>query len=51
MKDKAFARAVSREMMLSGAQDLGVPFDELVAEVVTALSGVADRLGLAGPTA
>ena len=51
MKDKAFARAVSREMMLAGAEDLGVPFDELAAEVVTALSGVADRLGLAGPTA
>jgi len=51
MKDKAFARAVSREMMLAGADDLGVPFDELTAEVVTALSGIADRLGLAGPTA
>ncbi|MHB8630725.1 MAG: HD domain-containing protein [Candidatus Limnocylindria bacterium] len=50
MKDKAFARAVSREMMLAGADDLGVPFDELTAEVVTALSGVAERLGLAGPT-
>jgi predicted hydrolase (HD superfamily) len=48
MKDKAFARAVSREMMLAGADDLGVPFDELVSEVVTALSSVADRLGLAG---
>src|SRR3981189_766621 len=31
MKDKAFARAVSREMMLAGAEDLGVPFDELIA--------------------
>ena len=51
MKDKAFARAVSREMMLAGADDLGVPFDELVAEVVTALSAVADRLGLAGAPA
>ena len=48
MKDKAFARAVSREMMLAGAEDLGVPFDELTAEVVAALSGIADRLGLAG---
>jgi predicted hydrolase (HD superfamily) len=38
-------------MMLAGAEDLGVPFDDLVAEVVTALGGVADRLGLAGPTA
>jgi predicted hydrolase (HD superfamily) len=51
MKDKAFARAVSREMMLTGAADLGVPFDELTAEVVRALSGIADRLGLAGPEA
>src|SRR5258706_13119675 len=48
MKDKAFARAVSREMMLAGAGDLGVPFDELTSEVVAALAGVADRLGLAG---
>ena len=51
MKDKAFARAVSREMMLSGAEDLGVPFDELVSEVVSALSGIADRLGLEGSPA
>jgi predicted hydrolase (HD superfamily) len=48
MKDKAFARAVSREMMLAGADDLGIPFDEVTAEVIAALSGVADRLGLAG---
>ena len=48
MKDKAFARAVSREMMLRGAEDLQVAFDELVAEIVTALGRVADRLGLAG---
>ena len=48
MKDKAFARAVSREMMLKGAEDLQVPFDDLVAEVVGALDAVADRLGLAG---
>ena len=48
MKDKAFARAVSREMMLAGADDLGIPFDELIAEVIAALSGIADRLGLAG---
>jgi predicted hydrolase (HD superfamily) len=48
MKDKAFARAVSREMMLKGAEDLQVPFDTLVAEVVGALTAVADRLGLEG---
>jgi putative nucleotidyltransferase with HDIG domain len=48
MKDKAFARAVSRDMMLKGADDLGVAFDELVGEVVIAMGRVADRLGLAG---
>ncbi|MDP9266007.1 MAG: HAD family hydrolase [Chloroflexota bacterium] len=48
MKDKAFARAVSREMMEKGAEGLGMPFEELVAEVVRALTGVADRLGLEG---
>jgi putative nucleotidyltransferase with HDIG domain len=48
MKDKAFARAVSREDMLHGAADLGVDFDEHVAFVARAMTGVADRLGLAG---
>src|SRR5258706_8600130 len=50
MKDKAFARAVSRDMMIKGAEDLQVPFDELVGEIVTALERVADRLGLSGLT-
>jgi predicted hydrolase (HD superfamily) len=50
MKDKAFARAVSREMMLKGAEDLGMPFDDLITEVVRAMDGAADRLGLAGTT-
>ncbi len=51
MKDKAFARAVSRDMMLKGAEDLGTPFDELVGEIVIALDRISDRLGLAGVTA
>lgn len=51
MKDKAFARAVSRDMLLAGASDLGVPFDELVGEVVAALTLVADRLGVEGTPA
>ena len=50
MKDKAFARAVSREMMLKGAEDLGVPFDDLVTEVVRALDEAGERLGLQGMT-
>jgi putative nucleotidyltransferase with HDIG domain len=48
MKDKAFARAVDREAMLRGATDLGVEFDALVAEVVSAMSARASDLGLAG---
>lgn len=48
MKDKAFARAVSRESLLLGATDLGLVFDELVGEVVTAMTREADALGLAG---
>ena len=51
MKDKAFARAVSREDMLRGAEELGVPFDEHVQVVVDAMAGVADELGLAGDPA
>ncbi|MSQ37809.1 MAG: hypothetical protein EXR61_05800 [Chloroflexi bacterium] len=48
MKDKAFARAIDREMMVRGAEALGVPFDDLISDVVSALSGAADQLGLAG---
>ena len=32
MKDKAFARAVPREMLLAGAEELGLEFDEHVAQ-------------------
>jgi len=48
MKDKAFARAVPRDMMLKAADDLQMEFDALVSDVVVALDRVADRLGLAG---
>src|SRR5216117_2665792 len=50
MKDKAFARAVSRDMMLKGAEDMGMPFDDLIVEVVRAMDDAADRLGLEGTT-
>jgi len=39
---------VSREMMLKGAEDMAIPFEELTTEVIAAMSDVADRLGLAG---
>jgi putative nucleotidyltransferase with HDIG domain len=48
MKDKAFARAVSREDIARGAEDLGIPLDDVIAQVITALKSDAERLGLAG---
>jgi predicted hydrolase (HD superfamily) len=46
MKDKAFARAVSREDIIKGAEDLGVPLDEHIAFVIAALKKRAADLGL-----
>jgi predicted hydrolase (HD superfamily) len=48
MKDKAFARAVSREDITSGAAALGLPLEEVIGGVITALQADAERLGLAG---
>jgi len=48
MKDKAFARAVSRDEIVAGAAALGVDLDAHVAAVIEAMKGVADVLGLAG---
>ncbi len=48
MKDKAFARAVSREDIVRGAEELGMSVDDVIAEVIPALKSDADRLGLAG---
>ena len=48
MKDKVFARAVNREDIVRGAEKLGIPLDDVVAEVIAALKADAERLGLAG---
>ena len=48
MKDKAFARAVNREDITRGAAELGMPVEDVIAGVITALKADADRLGLAG---
>jgi len=48
MKDKAFARAVNREDIARGAEQLGLPLDEVITNVIAALKGDAARLGLAG---
>jgi predicted hydrolase (HD superfamily) len=48
MKDKAFARAVNREDIIRGADELGLPVDDVIAQVIAALKDDADRLGLIG---
>src|SRR5437870_6171466 len=48
MKDKAFARAVNREDIVRGAEELGMPWDDVIAHVIAALKSDAERLGLAG---
>src|SRR5438128_2001004 len=48
MKDKAFARAVNRDDIIKGAEQLGMPLDEVIANVITALKSDAERLGLVG---
>ena len=46
MKDKGFARQVPRDQLVKGADELGVPFDEHVANVVEGLKSVRGELGL-----
>ena len=48
LKDKAFARGVSREDVMTGAAELGVPLDELIGFVIAALRPHERTLGL-GP--
>lgn len=48
MKDKAFARAVSRDEIVHGAEQVGMPLDDVITNVITALKSDAERLGLVG---
>ncbi len=47
MKDKAFARSVSRDDIINGAQGLGVDLDEHIATCIQAMKEIAGELGLA----
>ena len=47
-KDKAFARAVDRQQIFSGAEQLGVDLDEHIQVVIDSLKGNPVPLGLAG---
>ena len=49
MKDKAFARAVSRDDIIKGAEELGVPLDEHISFCIEAMRSAADQLGLTAP--
>ena len=48
MKDKAFARAVNRADIVREAEELGLPLDEVITNIIEALRADAQRLGLAG---
>jgi len=48
MKDKAFARAVSRDDLRRGAEEIGLPLDQHIANVIAFMRESADVLGLRG---
>ena len=49
MKDKAFARAVSRDDLRQGAEELGLPLDEHITNVISFMRERAEDLGLSAP--
>lgn len=48
LKDKAFARAVDREQIARGAEELGVDMDDHIAKVIEGMQAAAESLGLQG---
>ena len=50
-KDKAFTAAIDRKENMEFIEELGVPFDEHVQRVLTAMQGIAEELGVAGAPA
>ncbi len=46
LKDKAFARSVSREDIVKGAEDLGIPLDEHIDFCINAMKEKKEELGL-----
>ena len=48
MKDKAFARAVKREDLRRGAEELGLPLEQHIGNVISFMRERADALGLRG---
>ena len=50
LKDKDFAAKVNRDDITRGAQELELPLDTLIGEVIAALRAAAPQLGLDGAT-
>ena len=48
MKDKAFARGVSRDDLRLGAEKIGLPLDDHITNVITFMREEVDALGLRG---
>ena len=46
LKDKAFARSVSRDDISQGIEELGIPTDEHIQNCITSMSRAAEELGL-----
>jgi predicted hydrolase (HD superfamily) len=49
LKDKGFARGVSREDVYAGAEELGIPLDDLIAFLLQALRPNERVIGLGSP--
>ena len=48
IKDKAFARAVSRDDLRKGAEEIGLPLDQHITNVIAFMRVEAEALGLKG---
>ena len=48
MKEKAFARAINRDDLRRGAEEIGVPLDAHAANVIGFMREHAEALGLKG---
>ncbi len=48
MKTKGFAAGVNRDDLVKGTEELNIDLDEHIANVIEAMSSIADQLGLAG---
>ena len=47
-KDKRFAAGVNRDIIIKGAEMLGVELSELIDDTIKGMQGIADEIGLKG---